>query len=117
MTDTDKEMIELDVFFDAARRETMHLPDGLADRVLADAVQVQQGWQTPAPKMRPGILRQLYDMLGGWPAIGGLATACAAGVWLGFSPPSFLPDPAQYVMLDSTFIDDDSLVNAMAEEG
>lgn len=117
MTDTDKEMIELDVFFDAARRETTDLPDGLTDRIVADAVEVQRGWRTPAPTVRPGILRQFYDMLGGWPAIGGLATACAAGVWLGFSPPSVLPDPAQYVMTDSTFLDDDSLVVAMAEEG
>ncbi|MDU9007145.1 hypothetical protein [Sedimentitalea todarodis] len=117
MTDTDKEMIELDVFFEAARRETAEVPDGLADRIVADADRVRQSWSVSAQKLRPGILRQLYDMLGGWPAMGGLATACAAGVWLGFSPPSMLPDPAQFVMVDGTFLDDDSLATAMAEEG
>ena len=117
MTDADKELIDLDAFFDVARGETVELPDGLTDRIMADAVQVQEGWRTPTPTGRPGVLRQLYDMLGGWPALGGLVTACAAGVWIGFSPPSILPDPAQYVMADSDYFDDDSLANAMAEEG
>lgn len=117
MTDADKELIDLDAFFDVARGETVELPDGLTDRIMADAVQVQEGWRTPTPTARPGILRQLYDVLGGWPALGGLVTACAAGVWIGFSPPSILPDPAQYVMADTDYFDDDSLANAMAEEG
>ncbi|WP_424984611.1 hypothetical protein [Microbulbifer sp. S227A] len=117
MTDTDKDMIDLDVFFDAARKQTAGLPDGLANRIMADAVRVQQHRRAPAPAPRRSRWRQLYDMLGGWPGIGGLATACAAGVWLGFAPPSMLPDPAQYLMSDSTFLDQDSLVIAMAEEG
>lgn len=117
MNDTDKDLIDLELYFDAARREVKDLPDGLADRIVADAIEVQDGWQTPKPIARPGVLRQLYDMLGGWPALSGLATACAAGVWIGFSPPSILPDPAQYIMADNTYFDDDSLVDAMAEEG
>ncbi|MEY8830719.1 hypothetical protein AB9K34_20290 [Sedimentitalea sp. XS_ASV28] len=117
MTDSDRDMVDLDVFFDAARRETTVLPGDLERRIVADATRVQHEWQIPAAAPRPGRWRQLYDMLGGWPAIGGLATACAAGVWLGFSPPATLPDPAQYLVSDTMFLDEDSLVIAMAEEG
>lgn len=117
MTDTDKDLAELDMFFDAARRETETLPVGLADRIIADAALVQQEWQAPVSGARSGPLRQLYEMLGGWPAIGGLATACAAGVWLGFAPPSSLLDPAQFVGTESALFEDDSLVDAMSEEG
>ncbi len=117
MTDSDRDLVDLDMFFDAARRETTVLPGDLERRIVADAARVLHERQIAAVAPRPGRWRQLYDMLGGWPAIAALATACAAGVWLGFSPPSTLPDPAQYLVSDSIFLDEDSLVIAMAEEG
>ncbi|MFC3615760.1 hypothetical protein ACFORG_18550 [Lutimaribacter marinistellae] len=89
---------ELDEMFAAARRERM--PAALADRMVADAAQVQAGRAKAArvkPKRRPAIWAQLREALGGWTGMGGLATACAAGLWVGLAPPAFMPDPAQLV--------------------
>ncbi len=117
MADTDKDFTDLDGFFDAARRDMTGLPDGLADRILADAQRVQNDRLPPRRRAAPGVLRQFLDMLGGWPAMGGLATACAAGIWLGFAPPAALPDPVQLVQSEPALFDDDDLFTAMSEEG
>jgi len=105
--------------FQAARSESEQMPQGLTDRILADARTVQVDLLTRPPRRAaPGIWQQMLGMLGGWPAVGGLAAACAAGVWLGVSPPQFLPDPMQLVPQSETALfDDDNLVFAMAEEG
>ncbi|MEY8842985.1 hypothetical protein AB9K41_28465, partial [Cribrihabitans sp. XS_ASV171] len=79
------------------RREPM--PQALADRMVADALAVQAGraaMVAPASS-GAGIWAQLRGALGGWAGMSGLATACAAGVWMGLAPPTFLPDPAQLV--------------------
>jgi hypothetical protein len=108
----------LDAFFEAARRETKTLPGNLADRILDDALREQERWQAgPMPESRPGFLRQLFDMLGGWPAICGLATACAAGVWIGFSPPQGLEDLVRIDQADSVYFEQENLLLAMAEDG
>lgn len=106
----------LGAFFKAARHETETLPGTLAERMLADALRVQDSRQTAAPSARPGTLRQILDMLGGWPSIGGLITACAVGVWLGFSPPQALENIVGLDQGDNIYFDQDSLVLAMAEE-
>jgi hypothetical protein len=31
---------------------------------------------------------RLFDMLGGWPAVSGLAAATVAGIWVGVAPPA-----------------------------
>ena len=85
---------ELNSFFAAAKRETDDLSAGLMERILFDAKQVQEGIVVGVPD-RPaaqGLFSGLSDLLGGWPAMAGLMTACTAGVWLGFSPPEALPD-------------------------
>lgn len=51
----------------------------------------------PRPPARPRLgarLRQAAQVLGGWPAFGGLATAAAAGLWLGAALPDGLPGAA-----------------------
>ncbi|OUS39141.1 hypothetical protein A9Q94_00170 [Rhodobacterales bacterium 56_14_T64] len=101
MTDTDKAMQELDDLFAAARHTPAPMPDRLTQAILADAVSARtEGVAHVAEKqIRPrlGKWRQLLMAIGGLPALGGLAVAGAAGVWIGLSPPSFLPDPAQLV--------------------
>lgn len=39
---------------------------------------------------RPGIVRMIMLLLGGWPAMAGMATAAAAGVMIGFSSPDLV---------------------------
>ncbi|MBN7786175.1 hypothetical protein JYP51_14715 [Ponticoccus gilvus] len=81
----------LDAFF-AAARETPPQPDaaflarlteGALDEQMAQAGSLKAG----AQRMGLGLWSGLRQALGGWPGLAGLAAACAAGVWLGVSPP------------------------------
>ncbi|WP_264212859.1 hypothetical protein [Leisingera thetidis] len=95
MAETDKALQELEDLFAAARAEPPALPQSLTAAILADAAHAQSGFQAAAPgrAARQPLWRQLIEAIGGWPAIGGLAAASAAGLWIGMAPPSFVPDP------------------------
>ncbi len=120
MTESDRNTADLDALFQAAR-QSGGIPDDLLRRVLLDADQVQAGFgESAALVQSPGRWRQLLTVLGGWPAVGGLAAACAVGVWIGLAPPAFLPDPVQAMMLlvsDPTLLDGGDLAAALSEEG
>lgn len=123
-SDNDPDMDWLDDMFATARQQPPHMPDALTQRMLADALGVQGADRAIAPvhPARRGLLAQLSDLLGGWYGLGGLAAACAAGVWLGFAPPSGLPDPAGLLIDGQTQASVDllgiqSLALAMAEDG
>ncbi len=126
MAERDIEDGILEVHFAAARRAGAELPAALTARMLADAARVQADQATPAPQ-RPtgrdavaGRLWQLVRALGGWPAMGGLAAACAAGVWLGVAPPDFLPDPVGLVMQEQgevNLLDSYQLSTVLLEDG
>lgn len=96
MADTDKALQELEDLFAAARAEPPAVPDQLTAAILEDAARVQPGLQAAAParRARLPLWRQLTEAIGGWPALGSLAAASAAGLWIGVAPPSFVPDPA-----------------------
>lgn len=93
MSDKD-DMSGLEVFFDAARAHAAEPSVALMTRIDADAQAVAASAQTPAPQRprRASLSAQLYRLLGGWPAVTGLATAAMAGVWLGVSLPEGLLD-------------------------
>ena len=120
---TEKEMNDLEQLL--AKVLPPEMPEDLSARMLADADRVQAGWRRPSPSMAPvtpGIWAQLLNLLGGWPSLGGLVTACAAGVWIGFAPPSFLPDPVILVMgseleLELDLMGIDGLEDAVSEDG
>lgn len=85
-------------FLGAARRSDAQVPDGLTGRVLADAHRQQDRWRRSGRSgvPSPTLWMQFLGAIGGLPALGGLAAACAAGIWLGISPPGGL-DPADLV--------------------
>ncbi|MBW6505840.1 MAG: dihydroorotate dehydrogenase [Rhodobacteraceae bacterium] len=89
---------DLDVLFAQACSEVPDLPPGLLARVLADAdaelAARSRAAPAPRPVLRLGIMAELLALLGGWRAVSGLATATVAGVWIGFSGLSGLPDAA-----------------------
>ena len=108
---------DLNAFFDAARRDSVVLPDGLRARILADAGREQgRGVST----RQTAFFERLREVLGGWAGIGGLAAACAAGVWMGFAPPAVMPDPVAILMQNTeTQVDlfaSETLQMAMAED-
>ena len=90
MTD-DKEMTDTDLeaIFDAARAHPPDVPEQLMKRVVADAATHQPG--------RSGWAR-LFDMLGGLPGLGGMATATCVGIWIGVAPPTNVPDFAGQIL-------------------
>jgi hypothetical protein len=88
-------MAELDALLAGAAAAPVEMPDQLMAAILADAARVQAEQQAVAvavPARRPRLV-QLWQAIGGWPGLGGLATACAVGLWIGLAPPQFLPDP------------------------
>ena len=105
MTRPDQTDDMLDALFDAARGDARAdaSPDLMA-RVLADAeAALAENAPAERPRTRGGLLSQLFALLGGWPALGGLAAATLAGVWIGISAETLMP--AQV----STLIGTDSL--------
>ncbi|MEM7320335.1 MAG: hypothetical protein AAF408_15120 [Pseudomonadota bacterium] len=110
MADTKKD--ELDLLFDAAKRESDLLPADLAARIVRDAQTEQAAWTAKVTRQAPSMTmwQQILSQLGGWPGLSGLATACAAGVWIGLAPPVALQAPMQLVwqsqVVDDLYIDD-----------
>ena len=90
MTNHNDDMLD-DIF--ASSRSAPCVPDeALTARVLADAQAIQAGFAaTPLPE-QPGLWSRILDALGGWPSVGGLATATIAGVWIGVVPPQSVSD-------------------------
>jgi hypothetical protein len=76
--------------FLAAGREPPKVGPDLSARMLADAAALAAARAVPAPRAaarRPGLAGLVAAVFGGWPAVAGMASAAAAGVWLGFSSP------------------------------
>lgn len=98
MTGDDRDDRALDAFFDAARRTPPAPTDALLARVVADAASVQATAHAPAPRHR--AMPRLRDLLGGWPAMAGLATAALAGLWIGTGLPARVTgaDDAAYLV-------------------
>lgn len=82
----DHDRAALETYFDAARRTAPAPSEAMLARVLADAETVR----TAAQARRPGTARRarFRDLLGGWPAMAGLATATLAGLWIGAALPA-----------------------------
>ncbi|MGX0877128.1 hypothetical protein ACSSV4_001812 [Roseovarius sp. MBR-154] len=97
MTDKDRAGQGLDVFFEAARRHPPAPSPDLLARVLAEAEALQAATARPAPAPAPhaGLAARLYRLLGGWPAMAGLATAALTGLWIGTALPEGLIGQAE----------------------
>ena len=87
----------LEGLFAEARTEMMRPSDDLMARVMADAIDAMPNASAPAaPRHSGGFLA----LIGGWPALAGLATATVAGVWIGFAAPDAVTDYALGVSYD-----------------
>ncbi|WP_297771080.1 hypothetical protein [uncultured Roseovarius sp.] len=100
MSDKDDAGEGLDVFFEAARCQVPAPSPDLLARVLADADVAQQAHSAAfAAAPRQGIGPRLYRLLGGWPAMAGLATAALTGIWIGTALPEGLIGTAEAAYL------------------
>lgn len=94
MTDrNDHDDALLNAAFSAARAEARQPPSAdLMARVLADAERSVPrsvaARSVVSPARRRSGWREFIALIGGWPALGGLATAAATGFWIGFAPPA-----------------------------
>ena len=114
MAETDKDLNDLEALFAKARQAPPAMPQALNMRILEDAAEVQ------AERRAAGSLKILQQVsegsfavfarrlwgqfsgaVGGWPTMGGLAAASAAGLWIGLAPPSFMPDPVLLAQLSA----------------
>lgn len=100
------DLAHVDELFATARAARPALPAHLAAAILDDAAAQQPDGTAAALAPRNareglGRWRQLLKAVGGWPAFGGFVMASAAGLWLGLSPPSFIPDPVVLAGLDA----------------
>jgi len=87
MTDRASKLVD-DMLAEAATVRA-EVPDALMAAVLRDAEALQPAAVTQAPAS-PGLWQMLLETIGGWPTMGGLATAGVAGLWLGVAPPATL---------------------------
>lgn len=85
MTDRTEDDALLEDFFVAARARPPQPSAGLMARIVADAAALAPKPPAPAPRRRTGGGWRIGDFFGGWSAMGGLATAAVAGVWIGFA--------------------------------
>ena len=86
MTDPNNDM--LDDLFAEVRSVAPEPSEDLIARVLADAV-------APLPKPvvpPPSLFTRALDLIGGWPAAGGLVAATMTGLWVGVAPPAAVED-------------------------
>ncbi|WP_254443439.1 hypothetical protein [Ruegeria atlantica] len=93
--------MELDQLFAQARQAQPALSDNLAVRILTDAEAVRLERLKPSAPRR-SVWARLVEGIGGWQSMGGLVAASAAGVWIGFAAPDFLPDPATILYPEDT---------------
>lgn len=101
MTDPNDDM--LDDLFAQARAVTPTPSQALVARVLADADAAQRAEPAPVTPQQ-GLLARMFDAIGGWPAVSGLAAATVAGIWVGVAPPASVEDFAATTFGDSVAI-------------
>ncbi|MBT8411624.1 MAG: hypothetical protein KJP02_07495 [Octadecabacter sp.] len=90
----DRDTDMLDTAFAAARSDAPAPSDDFLNRIMmdADAVLHDAVVTQTRPAVRPSWREMLFDAIGGWPSLGGLAAATVAGLWIGVSPPAALVD-------------------------
>lgn len=89
-------MDRVEALLRAARDQPQEVPEGLMARVLADAGALQPTQAVPVAG--PGLVARFTEFVGGWQGMGGLVAATCAGVWIGLSPPSYVPDAGALIL-------------------
>jgi hypothetical protein len=91
MNDHDKDVLsdaDMEALFATIGDDIPQMSDGFLDRIVADAALLQVSGEVFHPPL--GMWGRALDALGGWPSLGGLATATVAGIYIGFADPTVL---------------------------
>ena len=86
----DNRTLELNAFF-ASAKSSVPIPSvTLKDKILQDAQQEAQQWETYNPvKSQKVFWRILFEDIGGFPSAAGYGTAAILGLFIGFSAPDW----------------------------
>jgi hypothetical protein len=98
----------LDTLFDAA--PTPEPSAALTARILRDA-QAHQPQTAPPALPQRGLFATLATALGGWPTLGGLATATLAGLYIGVAQPDLLS--GQIIGVTADAVEEDALTGLL----
>ena len=93
---------ELDAVFDAAQHDQVAPSRSWLTRVTEDAERALVLAPQAPP---PSFWAQISSALGGWQGFGGMAVACATGLWIGIAPPELLGDPVGMVLDNDNTVD------------
>ena len=107
-TEEDRELRDLEAFFEAALDAEPDPSEALMAKIMADADAVADSWAEDIQPARGGLIRGFLDAIGGWPAASGIVTAGLVGVVVGFSPPAMLSeitDGCLYGTTDAYLVD------------
>lgn len=117
----------LDALFAQVRAQDPQPGDRLLARIMTDAIQTDQqrgrlARATQTPQVPPGRRSQnrlagLFAALGGWPALGGLAMATVAGVWIGVAQPASFTAIGSAVWGETVTVSLDDAVDLFGLEG
>lgn len=99
---TDRAEKNLDDLLVQAALQKPDVPADLMARVLIDADQMQPQATSAQPA---GLWDTLLEMIGGWPAVGGIAMAGVAGLWIGVAPPTGFETITSTVLGDTQTVD------------
>ncbi|MEM9583405.1 MAG: hypothetical protein AAGA08_09860 [Pseudomonadota bacterium] len=79
----------LDALLSDLGRRAPQPSDALIDRIVADA-KAEQPQADLRKVSKQNLWSQIVEALGGWAGLGGLVTATAAGVYIGFVQPDLM---------------------------
>ena len=99
---------ELDKLLSAAASSAPEPSEALLARIMADADSVlaeHRAVEGSAPGRARGWFGGFVDVIGGWPAIAGLATAMVAGIWIGYAQPGYVSGIADEALTVGTSYD------------
>lgn len=112
----EREMIDA-LLEDVAQGPVPPMDAGLMARLVADADRLM-----PRPEPAGGAVavagwRGALDLLGGWPAMGGLVAAGIVGLWIGIAPPDLVNDAVAGLFGGTVALDLTGLGDAFGMEG
>jgi len=99
----------LNTLFDAA--PAAQPTAALTARILRDAAAHQPPTDRRGAAPQRGLFASLAEAIGGWPTLGGLATATLAGLYIGFAQPDLLSGQGAEFVLDLT--EEDALIGLL----